>query len=95
VSYDPKTIDTSQVTLSSEFGELVECLAQNNHDHWARKRMDEGWRYGLQRNDHRKEHPDLIPYEQLTESEKDYDRKTVIEAIKAIIALGYEVKKKA
>ena len=95
MSYDPKTIDTSQIRLSSDLVELVGRLARNNHDHWARKRIDEGWRYGPQRDDAHKEHPDLIPYEQLSESEKEYDRKTVVEAIKAIIALGYEVKKKA
>jgi RyR domain-containing protein len=94
VSYDPKTIDTSQVRLSPAVGELVERLARNNHDHWARKRIEEGWRCGPRRDDHLKEHPDLVPYEQLSESEKDYDRKTVIEAIKAIVALGYEIRKK-
>jgi hypothetical protein len=95
VSYDPKIIDTSHVRLSSDLEELIERLAQNNHDHWARRRMDEGWRYGRQRDDDHKEHPDLVPYEQLSESEKEYDRKTVVEAVKAIIALGYEVKKKS
>ena len=73
---------------------LVEKLARNNHDHWALKRIAEGWRYGAKRNDNKKEHPDLVPYDQLPESEKEYDRKTVIEALKAITALGYEVKKK-
>jgi hypothetical protein len=93
MSYDPKTIDTSDVTLSSDLEELIERLAQNNRDHWARRRIDEGWRYGRQRDDDGKEHPDLVPYERLSESEKEYDRKTVIEALKAIIARGYEVKK--
>jgi len=93
VSYHPKTIDTSQVTLSSDLEGLVERLAQNNHDHWARGRINEGWRYGRRRDDDDKEHPDLVPYEQLSESEKQYDRNTVIEVLKAIIALGYEVKK--
>jgi len=92
-TYIPHTIDTSHVTLSSGLEELVEKLAQNNHDHWARKRIDEGWRYGAQRNDREKHHPDLVPYHQLPEAEKEYDRKTVIEALKAIIALGYEVRK--
>lgn len=94
-TYTPITIDTSHVNLSPDLEDLVERLAQNNHDHWARKRIDEGWRYGVRRNDSGKEHPDLVPYEQLPESEKEYDRKTVIEALKAIIALGYEVKKAA
>ena len=94
-TYTPATIDTSHVSLSPDLEELVERLAQNNHDHWARKRIDEGWRYGASRNDREKLHPDLVPYEQLPESEKEYDRKTVVEALKAIIALGYVVKKKA
>jgi hypothetical protein len=92
-TYTPSTIDTSHVSLSPELEILVEKLAENNHDHWAQKRIAEGWRYGVERNDTTKEHPDLLPYEQLPESEKEYDRKTVIEALKAIVALGYEVRK--
>jgi hypothetical protein len=93
-TYNPETIDTSHVKLSTDLQDLVERLAQNNHDHWARKRFDEGWRYGTGRNDSEKEHPDLVPYVQLSESEKEYDRKTVVEALKAIIALGYDVTKR-
>jgi hypothetical protein len=93
VTYVPETIDTSHVTLDSDLEELIERLAQNNHDHWSRKRMEQGWRYGEMRDDRDKRHPDLVPYDQLPESEKEYDRKTVREAIKAIIALGYAVRK--
>jgi hypothetical protein len=93
VSYDPKTIETSHVTFSPDITELIERLAQNNHDHWARGRIAEGWRYGIKRDDDHKEHPDLVPYDQLSDSEKGYDRKTVVEVLKAIIALGYEIKK--
>lgn len=93
-TYTPETIDTSQIKLSSDLEDLVERLAKNNHDHWAQKRIDEGWRHGLKRNDAGKEHPDLVPYDQLPESEKEYDRKTVVEALKAIMALGYEVKRR-
>ena len=92
-TYTPSTIDTSSVELTPDLQELVEKLARNNHDHWSRKRLDEGWRYGATRNDQKKEHPDLVPYDQLPESEKEYDRKTVIEALKAIIAMGYEIRK--
>lgn len=92
--YTPQTLDTSQVNLPDSLAELVEQLAENNHDHWARKRIEEGWTYGPRRNDERKEHPDLVPYQELPEAEKEYDRKTVLEALKAIIALGYELIKK-
>jgi hypothetical protein len=93
-AYFPKTIDTSSIELTSDLRELVERLAENNHDHWARKRLEEGWRYGPQRDDVEKTHPGLVPYGELSESEKEYDRKTVIEAIKAIMALGYDVKRR-
>ena len=93
-TYTPNTIDTSDVNLTPELADLVERLAQNNHDHWARKRIAEGWRYGPKRDDDKKEHPDLVRYEDLSESEKDYDRKTVVEALKAIIGLGYSINKK-
>ena len=92
-TYRPRTIDTSHVQLTPDLEELVEGLAENNHDHWARKRINEGWRYGIKRDDDAKEHPDLVPYDQLPESEKEYDRQTVSEALKAIVALGYEVRK--
>ena len=93
-TYSPTTIDSLHVNLSPDLEELVERLAENNHDHWARKRIEEGWRYGVTRNDNRKEHPDLVPYDQLPESEKEYDRETVVEALKAIVALGFELKKR-
>lgn len=93
MTYAPETIETMHVKLDSGLMELVERLAENNHNHWARKRIDEGWHYGIKRDDDAKEHPDLVPYDQLPESEKEYDRKTVIEVLKAIIALGYEVRK--
>ena len=92
-TYIPATIDTSQIELTPDLQELVERLAQNNHDHWARKRIEEGWRYGSARDDKKKEHPDLIPYDQLPESEKEYDRRTAVEALKAIVALGYELRR--
>ena len=93
-AYVPKTIDTSNIDLSSDLKELVERLAENTHNHWAQKRLDEGWRYGPKRNDVEKEHPDLVPYCELPESEMEYDRTTVVEALKAIITLGYDVKRR-
>jgi ryanodine receptor 2 len=79
------------VKLSDDIVELTELLAKNAHDIWARQRMADGWRYGPERNDARKEHPSLLPYEELTESEKVYDRNAALETLKAIIALGYRI----
>jgi hypothetical protein len=60
---------------------LTELLAKNAHENWARQRMEEGWRWGPRRDDEHKLHPSLVPYEQLSESEKEYDRKTAMETI--------------
>lgn len=91
MAYQPHPIDTSQVKLSPQVRELTERLAENAHDHWARQRLLDGWRYGPARNDANKEHPCLVPYDQLPESEKVYDRQTAMETLKAITALGYRI----
>lgn len=93
MTYRPDPIDTAGVELSPKLGELIERLAANNHDHWAIQRIAEGWRFGPERNDKAKTHPDLVPYEQLPNAEKEYDRRSVIETLKAIITLGYSVEK--
>jgi hypothetical protein len=93
MSYQPEPLDTSRVEVAPEISELTELLARNAHENWAAQRMGEGWRYGPQRDDRKKEHPCLVPYEQLPESEKAYDRRTAVETIKTILALGYRIVK--
>lgn len=89
--YRPKPIDTSHVRLPQGVAKLVERLAEHTHDIWAQQRMSEGWRFGPQRDDDKKLHPDLVPYADLPESEKAYDRKTAIGFLKTVVALGYRV----
>ncbi len=90
-AYIPKPIDVSRVKLGDEILHLREMLAKNAHDVWATERFADGWKYGPTRNDARKEHPSLVPYEDLSESEKDYDRTIVLETLKTIVALGYRI----
>ena len=90
-TYEPRPIDTSGVELSPDQLKLVERLSESNHDNWARKRIAEGWTHGPSRDDAKKQHPDLVPYDDLSESEKEYDRKSVIETLKATVSLGYEI----
>lgn len=89
MSYEPQPIATANVKFPAELEALVEDLARHNHDIWAAQRMEDGWRYGPQRDDHRREHPCLVPYEDLSEEEKRYDRNAARETIKAVLALGY------
>jgi hypothetical protein len=91
--YDPRAIDAARIELSADILDLRELLARHNHDVWATQRLKEGWHYGPQRDDTRKEHPCLIPYENLPESEKEYDRRAAMEILKVIVALGYRIVK--
>lgn len=91
--YVPHPIDTSQVSLG-EVQPLLEDLAKNAHEVWAQKRIEDGWTPGPQRDDTQKKHPCLVPYEQLPESEKEYDRALVNQTLKTILALGYRIVKR-
>lgn len=93
VTYTPKPVDTSKIYLDKNLEDLVDYLARNTHENWAAVRIKQGWRYGPDRNDAKKEHPCLVPYERLPESEKDHDRYIVKELIKTILLLGFQVKK--
>ena len=92
-NYVPAPIDTSCVEVPQELTELGEYLAKNIHEIWAMQRMEQGWTWGPERNDALRHHPDLIPYEKLTDTEKMYDRSTSMETIKLILALGYKITK--
>jgi class 3 adenylate cyclase len=91
LDYRPTPLDTSDIRLNEELLALDEFLARNAHDNWVKLRLAEGWRYGPERCDARKEHPDLVSFEQLSESERQYDRQTARETIKALLAMGYTV----
>lgn len=93
-TYIPIPIDTSSVKLPQDMHDLVERLARNVHDTWALGRIKEGWTYGPERNDTLKKHPCLIDYDELPESEKEYDRNTAIETLKLILKLGWKIEKK-
>lgn len=89
----PQPMDTSDVQLPVELNELVEKMAKNVHEVWAQSRIDQGWVYGEERSDSLKTHPCLVPYEELPEIEKAYDRDTAQETLKLICKLGFKISK--
>lgn len=91
--YKPNPIDTKDIVLPDELVELTEKIAENVHENWALARINEGWIYGEKRDDVKKTTPCLVPYSQLPENEKEYDRKTALETLRLVIALGYNIKK--
>ena len=83
--------DMEKIELSEELESLIEILAIQVHQTWMKQRLEDGWRYGTERNDIKKTHPCLVPYDQLPESEKLYDRNTAYTTIRSIIAAGYKI----
>lgn len=94
MTYIPKPIDTSKISLAPELQELTEEMARNVHEVWSQTRINDGWTYGPERNDAQKKHPCLVPYDELPESEKEYDRNTSQETLKLILKLGFEINRK-
>src|ERR1019366_7847857 len=87
MSYQPQPISTQDVDLPSALLSLTEGLAENTHDLWASPRLAQGWRFGLHRDDAQKLHPCLVPYADLPDSEKEYDRIATLGTLKAILKL--------
>ncbi|MBO5767650.1 MAG: Ryanodine receptor Ryr [Clostridia bacterium] len=91
--YTPNPIDTTNIKLPEELLALTEKIAENVHENWSVGRISQGWTYGEKRDDIKKETPCLVPYSELPESEKEYDRNTALETLKLIVALGYKIEK--
>ncbi len=92
--YIPNPAETYDVELPVELLPLVEEMARNVHEVWAKNRMEEGWTYGPVRDDTKKETPCMVAYDELSESEKEYDRATSQETLKLILKLGFAISKK-
>lgn len=91
LTYVPHPVDTTDVELPKELIPLVENMAKNVHEVWAESRIREGWTYGSSRNDKERTHPCLIPYEDLPDNEKAYDRDTALGTLKLILKLGFHI----
>ena len=92
--YEPYPICLDDITLDENLSELQEAIAENAHEIWAKARTDQGWTYGPERNDQKKETPDMVPYCNLPESEKLYDREMAMQTLKLVKKLGFEIIRK-
>ena len=92
--FDPKPINLDDVQLTNDLLDLREAIAENAHNVWGAARLNEGWTYGPARNDELKQNPDLVPYSDLPDSEKQYDRDLAMETIKLVKKIGFDLIKK-
>ena len=86
-------MNTGHIQLPKELEYLVEEMAKNVHEVWSKTRIEQGWTYGKKRDDVLKQHPCLVPYEELPEEEKVYDRNSSVETLKLIMKLGFKISK--
>ena len=93
LDYIPEPMDLSLVDLPESLIQLSERIAENVHEVWAKARIDEGWTYGEKRDDIHKKHPCLVPYDELPEEEKEYDRNTAMNTIKMVKKVGFRIEK--
>lgn len=94
LEYQPHPIDVSDISLDDDLVELTESLAENAHEVWASGRKEEGWTYGAERDDRLMTHPDIAPYIELPESEKQYDRDWAMHTIRLVKKLGFNITRK-
>nr|BAA41471.1 ryanodine receptor homologue [Drosophila melanogaster] len=77
--YKPAPLDLSAVTLTPKLEELVDQLAENTHNLWARERIQQGWTYGLNEDSENHRSPHLVPYAKVDEAIKKANRDTASE----------------
>jgi hypothetical protein len=89
--WKPDPVDTSGVELPAELMLLIEQLAENAHDNWAKLRLSEGWAWGSTTDPAHKRHRLLVPYEELSEQDKEPDRILAVQTLKVVLAFGFRI----
>ncbi|XP_068183975.1 ryanodine receptor 2 isoform X2 [Antennarius striatus] len=89
--YRPAPVDLSQVCLSTIHEEVVNMLAKNDHNVWAKERIKQGWTYGPQQDLKAKQSPYLVPYSLLDERTRRVGRESVSDAVCTLLAYGYSL----
>ncbi|KAA3679890.1 ryanodine receptor 2 [Paragonimus westermani] len=89
--YKPQPLDLSQIVLSKRLESLVNQLAENTHNMWARDRISLGWTYGFREDHAQKRSPHLVPFNEVDPIIKHSNRETAIETVKTLLAYGYSL----
>lgn len=89
--YKPAPLDLSAVVLTPKLEELVDQLAENTHNLWAKERIQQGWTYGLNEDAENLRSPHLVPYSKVDEAIKKANRDTASETVRTLLVYGYNL----
>nr|XP_055028682.1 ryanodine receptor 3 isoform X6 [Misgurnus anguillicaudatus] len=87
----PKPVDTSQIVMPPHLEKVRDRLAENIHELWGMNKIEVGWSYGKIREDNKRQHPCLVDFSKLPETEKSYNIQMSTETLKTLLALGCHV----
>ncbi|KYO28312.1 ryanodine receptor 3 isoform C [Alligator mississippiensis] len=90
-SFIPCPIDTSQIVLPLHLEKIRDKLAENIHELWGMNKIELGWTYGKVRDDNKRQHPCLVEFSKLPETEKNYNLQMSTETLKTLLALGCHI----
>ncbi|XP_038144308.1 ryanodine receptor 3 isoform X1 [Cyprinodon tularosa] len=90
-SFIPTPVDTSQIVLPPHLENIRDKLAENIHELWGMNKIELGWTYGKVRDDNKRQHPCLVDFSKLPETEKNYNVQMSSETLKTLLALGCHV----
>lgn len=91
--WQPQPIDTSGIEIPEPVRAVRETLSRQAHDIWDAKRLADGWTHGEARDDDRRTHPNLVPYEDLDDRDRSYDRELIDGTIRLLLKLGFRIER--
>ena len=89
--YKPAPLDLSHVRLTPAQTTLVDRLAENGHNVWARDRVAQGWSYSAVQDIPARRNPRLVPYRLLDEATKRSNRDSLCQAVRTLLGYGYNI----
>ncbi|KAI4471407.1 ran binding protein 9-related [Holotrichia oblita] len=89
--YKPAPLDLSAITLAPKMEELVDHLAENTHNLWAKERIQQRWTYGLNEDPDMLRSPHLVPYNKVDDAIKKANRDTASETVRTLLVYGYNL----
>ncbi|XP_004859111.1 ryanodine receptor 1 isoform X5 [Heterocephalus glaber] len=89
--YKPAPLDLSHVRLTPAQTTLVDRLAENGHNVWARDRVGQGWSYSAVQDIPARRNPRLVPYRLLDEATKRSNRDSLCQAVRTLLGYGYNI----